>query len=156
MIRTSFVFAMLSLAACRGDHINIDESSSSTGSTTEGAATTTADTTTTDAVDTTTEGSAPTDPSTSSSGGDDPKACSLGSPCDDGTFCVAPYSDNIRGDFVCTNECIDDHDETKWCFIVESCCSANAVCTTRGYCESPTSDPDSSSGGDSTGADSSG
>lgn len=168
IVRGGFVcvpmwLGVLELAGCNcNSNTNLDEgsSSSSTG----------ADESSSTGVATTQTTSAATTNATSSSGGDEvggttgvtgghDDQCHGPADCDEGSFCVAPYADNERGDFACVAECVGPMDEDSWCYDASACCDPAAVCTIRGYCEVEGADASTSGttgGGDGTSSSSTG
>ena len=148
--RTMLPLAIVLFAACPNDP---DGSTDSTQTLSPESTMTTApseesSSTTTDAGDDTTSTAtslttAPSDDSSSSGG--DASGCSVANPCELG-YCVAPYADNDRGEFVCVPDCVMPGDEASWCFDDMACCDAEATCTERGYCVSPDDTTSSSSG----------
>ena len=93
----------------------------------------------------------------SSSTGVDDGQCQGTDECGE-QFCVAPYADNVRGDFACVADCVGPSDESKWCFDDAACCDPAAHCTIRGYCEveGATTGEGSGSSSDSSGSSSTG
>jgi hypothetical protein len=146
--RSMLTFALLLATACPGDDSDTDSTQtlapeSMTSSPNEDSSSTSSDPTTDPSTDPTTTSSttAPSEDSSSSGGGAD--GCNAANQCEAG-YCVAPYADNDRGDFVCVPDCVVPGDESSWCFDAAACCDADATCTERGYCVLP---DDTTSGG---------
>lgn len=51
--------------------------------------------------------------------------------------CVAPFADDVVGEFTCSAQCIPSDDEAWWCIDASACCDPAATCTTRGLCVVP-------------------
>lgn len=95
--------------------------------------------------------------SSGTTGAPEGSPCLNSTQCADDAACVAPFTNGMVGDFVCTNECIGPMDEARWCLDPSACCGS-ADCNARGLCI-PAALDDTGSGSDSgsgTGADGSG
>ena len=79
--------------------------------------------------------------------------CRVSGDCGNGEICAAAYEGEL-GPFVCSDTCVENFDDARWCGDAAACCDPEASCNAVGLCdgEIPTatdSGTDSDSGSDS-------